>query len=204
MGILTIRSSARPGLIDLPTHPAENSRTTSSRYSGRMGSKIQERKDVLKCFLEPESAKNRGRDQTLPRECSCEGILIFVLDTGMVRFVTQIFSLEQYFGYPDHISMETTKPAISSTLDAAVQFVKGIGPRRAEMLAAHGIRSVRDLVEYLPFRYEDRTRFRPIRSLKDGEWVLVRGEVCGVGTSARAAGLLDPRTAVGTQTEPFG
>jgi len=99
----------------------------------------------------------------------------------MVRFVTQIFSLEQYFGYPDHISMETTKPAISSTLDAAVQFVKGIGPRRAEMLAAHGIRSVRDLVEYLPFRYEDRTRFRPIRSLKDGEWVLVRGEVCGVG-----------------------
>jgi ATP-dependent DNA helicase RecG len=59
--------------------------------------------------------------------------------------------------------------------------VKGIGPKRSEMLAAHGIRKVGDLLDYVPFRYEDRTRFQPINSLRDGEWVLIRGEVCDVG-----------------------
>jgi ATP-dependent DNA helicase RecG len=49
------------------------------------------------------------------------------------------------------------------------------------MLAAHGIRSVGDLLEYLPFRYEDRTCFRPIASLVPEEWVLIRGRVCSVG-----------------------
>jgi ATP-dependent DNA helicase RecG len=66
-------------------------------------------------------------------------------------------------------------------LDMPVQYVKGIGPRRSEILSAHGIRSVGDLLEYPPFRYEDRTEFRPIASLTDGEWVLTRGRVCSVG-----------------------
>ena len=38
----------------------------------------------------------------------------------------------------------------------AVQFVKGIGPRLAEVLAAKGLNTVDDLLHYLPFRYEDR------------------------------------------------
>jgi ATP-dependent DNA helicase RecG len=74
--------------------------------------------------------------------------------------------------------MAIAEPACRET---PVQFLKGIGPRRSEMLAAHGIRSVGDLLEYLPFRYEDRTQFRPIHSLKDEETVLIRGEVCSMG-----------------------
>jgi ATP-dependent DNA helicase RecG len=66
-------------------------------------------------------------------------------------------------------------------LDTPVQYIRGIGPRRSEILAAHGIRSVADLLEYPPFRYEDRTEFRAIASLSDGEWVLIRGRVCSVG-----------------------
>ena len=62
-----------------------------------------------------------------------------------------------------------------------MQFLKGIGPRRSEMLAAHGIRTIGDLIDYVPFRYEDRTQFRPIQSLQDGEWALICGEVCSVG-----------------------
>ncbi len=65
--------------------------------------------------------------------------------------------------------------------DTPVQYVKGIGPRRAELLASHGIRTIGDLVGYPPFRYEDRTEFRPIKSLFEGEWVLTRGRVCSVG-----------------------
>ncbi len=66
-------------------------------------------------------------------------------------------------------------------MDDPVQFLKGIGPRRSEMLAAHGIRSVGDLLGCIPFRYEDRTQFRPVQSLREGEWVLIRGEVRSVG-----------------------
>lgn len=75
-------------------------------------------------------------------------------------------------------------------MDTPVQFIKGIGPRRSEMLAAHGICKVADLLDYVPFRYEDRTRFQPIHTLREGEWSLIRGEVCSVGSfDARRRGL---------------
>ena len=38
-----------------------------------------------------------------------------------------------------------------------------------------------DFLGYIPFRYEDRTRFRPIPSLREGEWGLICGEVCSTG-----------------------
>jgi ATP-dependent DNA helicase RecG len=66
-------------------------------------------------------------------------------------------------------------------LNTPVQYVKGIGPKRAEKLAASGIHTVADLVDYPPFRYEDRTRFLPLRALREGEWVLTRGRICGMG-----------------------
>lgn len=47
-------------------------------------------------------------------------------------------------------------------------------------MAAHGIHTVNDLVGYLPFRYEDRSRFLPIGSLREGETVLVRGVIRSV------------------------
>ena len=41
-------------------------------------------------------------------------------------------------------------------LDDGIQYVKGVGPKRAEVLAEAGIRTIEDLVYHLPFRYEDR------------------------------------------------
>ena len=58
-----------------------------------------------------------------------------------------------------------------------VQFVKGIGPRLAEILAAKGILSVDDLLHYLPFRYEDRLNPRSIAELRPGEMATVIAEV---------------------------
>ncbi len=80
-----------------------------------------------------------------------------------------------------HIPMDTARSSPQRSFYSAVQFLKGIGPRRSEMLAAHGIRTVGDLLDCVPFRYEDRTQFRPIQSLRDEEIVLIRGEVCSVG-----------------------
>jgi ATP-dependent DNA helicase RecG len=51
----------------------------------------------------------------------------------------------------------------------SVQFVKGIGPKLAEVLAAKGIQTLDDLLHYLPFRYEDRLNPRGISELRAGE-----------------------------------
>src|SRR5512135_810338 len=62
-------------------------------------------------------------------------------------------------------------------LGTSVQYVKGIGPRLAELLAAKGITTVEDLLYYLPFRYEDRINPRTISELKPGEMASVIAEV---------------------------
>jgi len=59
----------------------------------------------------------------------------------------------------------------------AVQYVKGIGPKLAEILAAKGIHTVDDLLHYLPFRYEDRVNPRGIAELRAGEMATVIAEV---------------------------
>src|SRR5947208_4267280 len=66
-------------------------------------------------------------------------------------------------------------------LSTPVQYVKGVGPRIAEILAGKGIRTVGDLVHYLPFRYEDRLNPRGISELRPGEMATVIGEVRNSG-----------------------
>src|ERR1700758_4185558 len=58
-----------------------------------------------------------------------------------------------------------------------VQYVKGIGPRLGEILAAKGIHTAGELLNYLPFRYEDRLNPRGISELRAGEMATVIAEV---------------------------
>src|SRR5713226_1939296 len=66
-------------------------------------------------------------------------------------------------------------------LTTPVQYVKGIGPKLAEILASKGIATVGDLLHYLPFRYEDRLNPRGIAELRAGEMATVIGEVRNSG-----------------------
>jgi len=66
-------------------------------------------------------------------------------------------------------------------LSTSVQYVKGVGPRIAEVLANKGIHTVGDLLHYLPFRYEDRLNPRGISELRAGEMASVVGEVRNSG-----------------------
>ena len=65
-------------------------------------------------------------------------------------------------------SPPTTKGSASSTqsaggnLQTPLRFLKGIGPKRAEQLAAFGLQTVEDLLYHLPFRYEDRRQVKNI------------------------------------------
>jgi ATP-dependent DNA helicase RecG len=58
-------------------------------------------------------------------------------------------------------------------------YVKGVGPRVAELLAAKGIQIAEDLLYHLPFRYEDRQNPRSLDELKAGETASVIAEVRG-------------------------
>jgi ATP-dependent DNA helicase RecG len=62
-----------------------------------------------------------------------------------------------------------------------VQYVKGIGPRLAEILAGKGIETVDDLLHYLPFRYEDRLNPRSVAELRAGEMATVVADVRNSG-----------------------
>jgi ATP-dependent DNA helicase RecG len=66
-------------------------------------------------------------------------------------------------------------------LATPVKYVKGVGPRIADLLAAKGIHTVGDLLYYLPFRYEDRLNPRGISELRPGEMATVVGEVRNSG-----------------------
>ncbi len=61
-----------------------------------------------------------------------------------------------------------------------IRYVKGIGPRRAEIFLKMGIHSVRDLLFLFPRRYEDRSRFLPVASVPLGEPSTCRGEILEV------------------------
>ncbi len=61
------------------------------------------------------------------------------------------------------------------TLETSVQEIKGVGPRRAEMLAVANIHTVEDLLKYKPLRYEDRTRFQSIGEIEPDQAVVIEG-----------------------------
>lgn len=55
---------------------------------------------------------------------------------------------------------------LAPTLDTAIEFLKGVGPKRAELLQKElGIFTCGELLTYFPFRYIDRTRFYKINEL---------------------------------------
>jgi len=72
---------------------------------------------------------------------------------------------------------------LASDLTTKLQFLKGVGPRKAADLKRAGLVTVEDLLYRMPFRYEDRSRMQAIASLRPGQKAAVLGSI----TSARLA-----------------
>ncbi len=60
-------------------------------------------------------------------------------------------------------------------LDTSVQYLKGVGPKMYELLNKLGIYTVKDLIEYYPRVYEDRTKVTPIDEFQKDQNVLFFG-----------------------------
>src|SRR5438309_9584785 len=82
----------------------------------------------------------------------------------------------KFFMFPTQPPLPLATPAnIALMLEPStpVQFVKGIGPRLAEVLAAKGVATVDDLLHYLPFRYEARLNQRSLVVIRVGVMEIV-------------------------------
>jgi ATP-dependent DNA helicase RecG len=67
------------------------------------------------------------------------------------------------------------------SLSDSPQYLKGVGPRKADLFKKSGIDTVEDLLYYFPRRYLDRTNFREIGDLQVGEKATVIGRVLTSG-----------------------
>ena len=72
-------------------------------------------------------------------------------------------------------------------LATPLQFLKGVGPRRAADLEHAGLVTLEDLLYRFPLRYEDRSRLQTIATLKPGQTASIAGRVlvCGLRTTRR-------------------
>jgi ATP-dependent DNA helicase RecG len=79
-------------------------------------------------------------------------------------------------------------------LETSLTYLKGVGPARAAMLQSKGLETVEDLINYFPFRYEDRSNLKTIAQLAPGELATVIAEVRSAkltGLRRRALGLFE-------------
>src|SRR4030067_2994283 len=68
-----------------------------------------------------------------------------------------------------------------SPLTTSVQYLKGIGPKKAYALSQVGVETVEDLVYYFPRKYLDRSSFTPINQLVINSPATVIGVVEALG-----------------------
>ena len=58
-----------------------------------------------------------------------------------------------------------------------IRYLKGIGPRRAVVFDRLGVRTVKDLLRYFPYRYEDRRDLKKIRDIRIKDFSVISGTV---------------------------
>ncbi len=79
---------------------------------------------------------------------------------------------------------------IDSVLDMPVQYLKGVGPKRAALFSRIGVATVRDLLYLKPRKYLNRKDIKTIRDAKVGEEVTISGEIVTKGITETRSGKL--------------
>ncbi len=97
--------------------------------------------------------------------------------------------------------MESDKKTFAPrSLDTEVQYLKGVGPRLADILAKIGIKTVRDVLFYLPRRYEDRSHLPAIADIRPGQWVTVKGRITDLDSKSTRAGMVILKATISDRT----
>ncbi len=85
-------------------------------------------------------------------------------------------------------SARATQLSPSERLATPVQYLKGVGPERAELLHRLGLKLARDVLFFFPRDYQDLTDFRSVADLEEDKLVSVRGIVDDVELRGLANG----------------
>ena len=95
-----------------------------------------------------------------------------------------------------------TPTELPAGLQAAVDSVRGIGPRTSSLMRKLGIENIQDLITYYPRRYVDFATLKPINRLEYGEQVTIIGTVWSTSTSRVRKNLTITRAVIsdGTST----
>jgi len=58
-----------------------------------------------------------------------------------------------------------------------IRYLKGVGPKKEEIFNRVGIHTLGDLLQYYPFRYEDRRNFKKIKDIKENEFCVIKAKI---------------------------
>jgi ATP-dependent DNA helicase RecG len=79
---------------------------------------------------------------------------------------------------------------LSLEISDSIQWVKGVGPKKAELLSALNVFTVLDFLYLSPRRYLDRSEIKPIRDIRINDEVTIEGKVVSVNSRRSRKGKL--------------
>lgn len=85
-------------------------------------------------------------------------------------------------------------------INESIQYVKGIGPKKAEKLNKIGIYTIKDLLYYFPRQFEDRSVIKKIAQLEDEEKVTVKALITNIESYTPKKGMTITRIDVKDDT----
>ncbi len=91
-------------------------------------------------------------------------------------------------------------PKDSGKITAALQSLKGVGPKRVRLLNRLGIYTIEDLLYHFPRKYEDRSLLKEICQLREGETGTISGTVTGIRDIRPRRGMTITKAAVSDGT----
>ncbi|MDP1852783.1 MAG: ATP-dependent DNA helicase RecG [Candidatus Omnitrophota bacterium] len=91
---------------------------------------------------------------------------------------------------------------MEETLNILVRYLKGVGPKKSELLGKIGIKTAEDMLYYFPRRYLNRSKAVAISQLKPGESQVIKAKVLASGqrSSWRKKGFSILEVAFGDET----
>lgn len=126
-----------------------------------------------------------------------QGIGVFVVQSGKI----EIERKKYYFTDRVILQKEIEITATSTILSNPIEYLKGVGPQRAELLKKElGIFKFEDLLNHFPYRHVDKTRVSPINEISPAtDYIQVAGviqeiESIGIGRGKRLVAQMKDKT----------
>jgi ATP-dependent DNA helicase RecG len=149
-------------------------------------SRVKDLEQSLRQVLADMPKESLGNELWKEIAQSIEGLDRISPSAKRNRIRKLLFLIESAKSGKSPVAIREFKSAVKE-LSVPVQYLKGVGPRVAQMLERRELRTVEDVLYHLPARWEDRRELVTISRVRPGERVTVKGEIVAVGLPRRKA-----------------